>query len=150
LSYGFTYFKVMLSVFKQVYSGVNNSGLMGIDCEENIHIPTQLPFSNVDISILLGNSIDNAIEAAGKVKKGKNVKIYMVYDKNILLITITNPFVGTLIKDSQGVIKTTKKDKDNHGFGLESIRRVVEKYHGSVVIEDTDNQFVLKVMLVNL
>lgn len=124
--------------------------LMGIDCEVNIHIPTELPFSNVDISILLGNSIDNAIEATDKVEKDKNVKIYMVYDKNILLITITNPFVGTLIKDSQGIIKTNKKDKDNHGFGLESIRKIVQKYHGSVVLEDTDNLFVLKIMLVDL
>lgn len=124
--------------------------LLEIECTVDIHIPTEWSFVNADISILLGNSIDNAIEAADKVEKDKNVKIYMAYEKNILLITIINTYTGKLIKDKQGVIKTSKNDKNNHGFGLESIRKIVEKYHGSVVIEDNHNQFALKMMLIDV
>lgn len=124
--------------------------LMGIDCTVDIHIPTELPFANADISILLGNSIDNAIEATDKVEKDKNIKIYMVYEKNILIITIINPYNTKLIKDKQGIIKTSKSDKNNHGFGLESIKKIVEKYCGSVVIEENNNQFTLKMMLIDI
>lgn len=121
-----------------------------IKCEINVHIPMQLPFENADVSVLLGNVIDNAIEAASKISSNRFIKIYMSYDKNILLITVINSFDGGIIRDKSGKLKTSKKDKHNHGFGLNSIEKIVHKYHGSVVIENSLSEFKIKMMLLDM
>lgn len=120
-----------------------------IDCQVNIHIPTKLPFEMADLSVLLGNVIDNAIEANGDNVVNKYVKIYMVYDKNILIIIVINSYDGKLEKDKAGKIVTRKKDRHTHGFGLNSIENIVKKYHGSIVIENNSEEFKIKLILID-
>ena len=66
-----------------------------IDFNIDIHIPIELPFSNADLSILLGNILDNAIEASSRLPESRRkIKIYICYDKNVLIITIINNYLG--------------------------------------------------------
>lgn len=120
----------------------------GIKFEANIQIPMQLPFSGADISILLGNIIDNAIEASMDIpERERYIKYYMKFDRNVLIVTVINAFNGVLLRNKNGKIVTNKGDSRNHGIGLESVRKVADKYHGSVVIEEKNKTFIIKVIL---
>jgi len=121
-----------------------------IKFEADIHIPVQLPFSGADICILIGNILDNAIEASMRLKEEERyIGFFMKYDKNYLVITAMNAFNGKLVRNSAGKIMTDKGEPENHGIGLESVRKIAEKYHGSVVIEEKGN-FKIKVVLCDL
>ena len=122
---------------------------LGIECAADIHIPMQLPFEMADMSVLLGNVLDNAVEANNDSVAEKYIKIYMAYDKNILIITVINSYDGTLLRDKTGKILTRKSDQNAHGFGLVSVERIVQKYHGSMVIEETSEEFKIKLLLVD-
>lgn len=124
---------------------------LGIKLEIDIHIPMQLPFESADLSILLGNIFDNAIEASMLISKEKRcIKYFMKYENNMLIITVVNAFTGKLLKNRNGRIVTNKEDSERHGIGLESVRKVAEKYHGSVVIETRQETFIIKTILCDL
>lgn len=121
-----------------------------IKFEADIHIPMQLPFKGADICILIGNILDNAIEASVQLKEEERyIGFFMKYEKNYLVITVMNSFNGKLVRNGTGKIMTNKGEPENHGIGLESVRKIAEKYHGSVVIEEKGN-FKIKVVLCNL
>lgn len=122
-----------------------------IKFECDIHIPMQLPFWSADISILLGNILDNAIEASIQIQEEKRyIKCFMKYEKSILIITVINAFSGEVIRNRDGKIVTSKGNSTNHGIGLESVRKVTDKYNGSLVIEIKPETFIIKIILCNL
>lgn len=120
----------------------------GIDFSVNLTIPMKMPFRGADICLILGNLLENAVEAAQKVEEEKYIRLRMKYDKNNLLIYVENNYKGTLIKTREKRLKSTKPNAGNHGVGLPSVYRTVAKYHGLVVIEDSEpNRFLIKVVL---
>ena len=74
----------------------------------------------------------------------------MKYERNILIITVINTFNGVLIRNKNGKIVTKKGDFRNHGIGLESVKKVANKYRGSVVIEERNKTFIIKIILCDL
>lgn len=121
-----------------------------IDFKLDIHIPVILPFEEADLSILVGNILDNAIEAVKILPEEERlIKLYVKYDKNILIITAINPFDHELLKDKKGQIVTSKGDRENHGIGLKSMKKIAQKYYGSVVTEVEDGRFIFKVILLD-
>lgn len=122
-----------------------------IKFECDIHIPMQLPFRSADISILLGNILDNAIEASMQIEEEKRyIKYFMKYEVNTLIITVINAFNGDIIRNRDGKIITNKGDPWNHGIGLESVKKVADRYHGSVVIETKSENFKIKIILCDI
>lgn len=120
----------------------------GIDFSIDINIPIRMPFKGADICLILGNLLENAVEAARKVERNKYIRIRMKYDKNNLLLYIVNNYSGELIKDKSNGYKSTKVDSENHGVGLASVHRTVAKYHGVVVTDDSmPEKFLVKVVL---
>lgn len=102
----------------------------------------------VYINISIGNLLENAVEAAEKVRENKYIKIKMKYDKSNLLIFLINSYQGQLIKMKDKSLKSTKSDVGNHGVGLPSVYRAVAKYHGTVTIDDSiPEQFGIRVVL---
>lgn len=85
-----------------------------------------------DLVCIFGNALDNAVEALKKVKS-ENKIIYMKSTKlaNYTVIRVSNQFSGT-IHEEGGRILTEKEDKENHGIGLYSIKKSVEKYGGNI------------------
>lgn len=115
--------------------------------KHDIHIPMILPFDGADICILLGNILDNAIEASVKMPEGqREIEFFMKFEKNILHLTAINTFRGELRRGKKGEILTDKSESQNHGIGLHSIRKVADKYLGSVVI-DASERFIIKVIM---
>lgn len=114
----------------------------------NICVPMMMPFKGADICLILGNLLENAVEAAQRAEGNKYIKIKIKYDKNNLLVYVTNNYKGTLVKTKDYRLKSTKPDAENHGVGLASVNRAATKYHGTVMIEDSVPEcFTVRVLL---
>lgn len=112
----------------------------GIRFSTLLQIEKDLPIAPVDICVIFGNALDNAIEACGKVKTAdKHIDVVMIQQEDEVFCKITN----TTFAPTQGTLKTTKADKENHGFGLMNLKRVLEKYDSEPIIETTNCQFTL-------
>lgn len=74
----------------------------------------------------------------------------MNYDKNILIITVINSYDGILTKDKNGKLLSRKENTDTHGFGMNSINNIVSKYKGTMVIDNNDKEFILKMFLMDI
>lgn len=112
----------------------------GVRFSTLLQIEKDLPIAPVDICVIFGNALDNAIEACGKVKTAdKYIDVVMIQQEDEVFCKITN----TTFAPTQGALKTTKADKENHGFGLMNLKRVLEKYDSEPIIETTDCQFTL-------
>lgn len=120
----------------------------GIEFIVKLEIPMILPFENADKCIVLGNALDNAMEANIRADIEKRyVKLNMRMDMNNLVIVIENSFNGQISKDKKGKILTIKTNKINHGFGLDSIQKVVNKYHGFMRTSYTETVFTIEILL---
>jgi len=118
----------------------------GIETELDLKIPYQLNIRPYDIGVILGNLLDNAITAASQSENDKNIKIIIYFEKSNLSITIINTFNGIINKDGEKY-KTTNDDKSNHGLGLISVEKVLEKYDGEINLSNTDCSFTVKVLI---
>lgn len=98
----------------------------------------------VDLYTLVGNALDNAIEAVLPLPAAERLIRLRVQEKaGLVFLQIDNPYGGALeLRD--GLPLTRKADKQNHGFGLKSIRDVAEKYHGFLNLETEGGLFVLR------
>jgi len=121
-----------------------------INLDIYLSIPEELNVEVVDIAIILGNLLDNAMDAVAKVSE-KMIKLSIVYDRECLLIKIENTFDGTVeyIKgtDNEGKRISTRKNGSGHGHGIKNIRKSVEKYNGYMDVSHTGNVFSVGVML---
>lgn len=109
----------------------------GIEFKTELCIPRVMPFKEADISLILGNLLENAIEGASKAEKEKYVTLKIKYDRNNLLITVENNYKEKLLKSNEKKLLSTKEDAINHGIGLVSVDRAIRKYRGMMFIEDT-------------
>lgn len=118
-----------------------------IDFQAELSVPMEMAFKGADISLILGNLLENAVEGAEKSTKRKYIKLSVKYDRKNLLITIENSYGGKL-KRVKEELRTTKEDAANHGIGLASVRRAARKYQGTVFIDDTVQEcFLVRVVL---
>lgn len=100
-----------------------------------------------DIYSLFGNIIDNAIEAVQGLEEGKRVIGLRVRAVNDLLsINANNYYEKTIEFSRNGMPKTTKLDKEFHGYGLKSVKSVCERYDGDLSISAENNVFNINIM----
>ena len=104
--------------------------------------------STVDLYSLMGNVIDNAVEAAMRVEdRAKRVICLNIKAANNLLsVHIENYFDGK-ITFKGGLPVTTKGDERLHGFGMKSVRAITEKYDGNMTARAADGIFKLDILL---
>lgn len=122
-----------------------------IDVDYDIEIPVKLQFEDVDLCIIVGNALDNAIDAAKRVLEKAYIYIEMKFKQGNLVFKIINSFDGTLEYDKTGKnLKTRKKDKENHGLGLGLIEETAQKYNGLVELKITEKEFIISVLLYQL
>ncbi len=114
-----------------------------IEFKVNIQIPENLGIEPSDAAAVLGNALDNAIEACEKVKNRKRrIELSIMYDVGAIICKIKNTAAAY-----NALLKTTKTDIQNHGFGIESIKSVVKKYSGVYKIEYKDDDFILSFVI---
>lgn len=118
----------------------------GISFEAHV-LTESFPIDEETICIVLGNALDNAIEACSQVDEGsRSISVSISEEDTNLFIMIQNPYAGTICKQN-GIPQSTKGDPLRHGFGLSSIMRVVRQQHGIVDIDTSDHQFSLSILL---
>lgn len=102
-----------------------------------------------DLYSLFGNALDNAIEAVTKIDdvNGRIIGLRIHSVGQLVTVNIKNSFQGEIDFDENGFPKTTKEDKNYHGYGLKSIRYVVEKYEGSVAVQVEEGAFNLNILV---
>lgn len=109
----------------------------GIDISWKIQIPEHLDIPVFDINVILSNLFENALNALADVTE-PTFHIMMKYDRGILCISTQNNCSGK---------KRTFGASEGHGFGLKNIRRIAEKYHGSLTVTERDGDFQISVLL---
>lgn len=95
---------------------------------------------------LLSHGLNNAIEACEKVEGDRLIELRILNEERELIISIENTVEqDVVITDS--AIPTTKKDQENHGIGLESIKTIVEQFGGQIFLESANKMFKLLIVL---
>lgn len=118
----------------------------GINVDVTAIVPQEVPFSGIDLSVLIGNLLDNAMEACLQQDNVNErfIRIYIDIVKKQLYISVTNSMNGKAKKIGLQYI-TTKEGV--HGFGLLRIDRIVKKYGGFINRQNEDGVFATEVML---
>ena len=102
-------------------------------------------FDPIDISVLFGNLVDNAIEAAEKTKRRRiSIDVYTTGD--YLSVSISNSIEKSVLTDNKK-LETSKKNKDLHGIGLKSVRTLVKKYNGMINFEEKEQEFICNILI---
>jgi len=110
---------------------------LGIKISIKADLPSDFNFSPFDLTVILGNLIDNALQAVSQVENNMFIDLRMKCSKRMLIIKMSNPY-KVVLKKEDGKFVTTKADKENHGWGLKNVNEVLEKYNGVSKI-DADN-----------
>lgn len=108
---------------------------LNIDFTFDIKVPKELPISDFDLCILLGNLLDNALEATTFVTKNSSfIQLQMCLLNTQLVIIVQNNFEQNP-KKRNGRFNTTKSDKLYHGLGLSNVEQVIHNYQGIINFE---------------
>lgn len=111
-----------------------------------IYIANEIPeFSDLDLCVLLGNALDNAIEG---VSGDGNNEIYLELRNvdNFFMISVKNTIINSVLEYNPNLI-STKNEKELHGLGILSMKEVVQKYNGSIEFYESDNKFCCDMLL---
>lgn len=110
-------------------------------------VPSALSISEIDLCIIIGNLLDNAMEACLKQTEGSDrfIRVFIGILKGQLYISISNSVGGEMKRWGKNYITT--KRSETHGFGLMRIDRIANKYDGYVNRQSEDGVFATEVML---
>lgn len=111
---------------------------LGIPADLQVNLPEKLDISDTDLCALLGNALDNAMEACAKVK-APDIRLRCRMDKGMLMLMVSNPLPG----DEKPGLGTTKADGKNHGFGLPGMAEIARRCGGSLDTCTIDGRFEL-------
>lgn len=119
----------------------------GMKVNLQLTVPERLAIDAFDLVVIVGNLWDNAVDAILKLSDTeKELSLTIRYSKGRLLINVTNPYTGLLLQEN-GRFKTNKKNAQKHGIGLESVRTIVQKYHGEMDILTENEIFSVHIIL---
>ena len=118
-----------------------------IKVKTEIAVPNQINIETTDLVAILGNLIDNALNALADVPEDRrSLTIKVVFSQERLIIRTSNPYVGEVMcKD--GKIISAKRNTKQHGYGLNNIAKAVNKYKGYIDIDYTGNNFTVDILM---
>ena len=122
---------------------------------DRLLLPQGIQIHSYDIGIILGNAVDNAIEACRKLKAKEPgtdafIRISSLQKGNLLILKVENSFDGRVMRKLRNEFPMTDKvDRENHGIGLINIKSTAEKYQGTMDFKVNGRVFILSVMMKN-
>ena len=110
-------------------------------------VPAELKISEIDLCVIIGNLLDNAMEACLRQDEGEErfIRVYIGTLKQQLYLCVTNSVGGEVKKVGSTYLST--KDSTSHGYGLMRIDRLADKYGGYVNRQNEPGAFATEVML---
>lgn len=116
----------------------------GITFIVNATIPKKCCVSEIDMSNILGNLIDNAMESS-QGEEEPYIDLTIRQEKAFLVIKIINQYSRELSEK----LKTTKKNQEFHGIGIRSVKSIVKKYGGEFLIDKKGIDMIVKILIPN-
>lgn len=118
----------------------------GIEVRADAHIPVKLAVSELDLCCIIGNLMDNAIEACANLpEERRRVRVYMDMKGTQLYISVTNFAPGGKLKKSGGRFATTKGA--DHGLGLVRVDAIVDRLGGYLSRNSEEGAFTTEILL---
>ncbi len=115
--------------------------------QSDFYYPTGTNINAFDVSVILNNALQNAMENARK-SEAPYISVLSYHRNHAYMIEISNSFTGNLQWDEERGLPVTSKEKtEGHGYGLSNIRMVARKYAGDIAIDVKDHEFHLSIML---
>ena len=124
---------------------LRNAEELGIQATVDVAVPEILNIEIVDIVTIIGNLLDNAIQAMLKTKQERSLFLKVFFTKGRLIIAVRNTFDGK-VNYQNGKIITSKKEL-NHGHGLNNIENALKRYNGSMRLDHDAMIFSVHAML---
>lgn len=123
--------------------GKAEEGDIEVSCRIVVVIPEYLEY---DLSILLANLFDNALEACEKNKIPSQVILTISEIAGYYKVVIKNTIQDSILKRNHQ-LKSHKKNNKEHGWGLKSVREIVERHDGMIDIYEKNSMFIVSVLL---
>lgn len=159
-------FELYEAVLKEVktQSAIVSTGNIGVDSvlnykinvaqqkeiivEKDIKAVGKITVNDRDMNRLVGNLLDNAIEAVERLDtKQKKIYVKLRADKAAFLLEVKNPYQGEKRQSEDGTPRTTKGDKENHGMGFKIVSDIIRKYHGKLEVKEEESVFSVSAFL---
>lgn len=134
----------IVSIDSLLNTKISQAKQSGIDIKFTSFLTDHITVNDIDLCVILGNLLDNSIEACLVDMKSdkKAINAQMLQEDGRIIIKISNTYEN---KAFDG--KTSKKDKIHHGFGLQNVKELIEKYEGYYLVDRKDNIYSTTIIL---
>lgn len=120
----------------------------GCRVEAHIHIPEDLPYEEMDVCIILANTLENAINACRDGAEGeRDIRIRMILTENNRLVLSINNSCSQCVKLDANGLPVVPHPEEKHGLGLRSVRTVIDTYNGLLSGKWEDGRYYLNAVL---
>ena len=128
-------------------SKISIAAKLNVRLNVKANVPEDLPLSDVELCSVLGNMLDNAVEACASLPEQERfIRVYIGRLKGQFYLSVQNS-AGEVRKEKTGCYISTKEDSGQHGYGLFRIDRIAKKYGGYVNRQDEEGIFATEIML---
>ncbi len=103
---------------------------------------------SMDMCVIVGNLLDNAIEATVQCQQEGVIELHMASIANTITVHVSNRYVHSIAVSGDQLL-STKANGSQHGYGLSSVKALAHKYGGAVSIDYSSNTFTVDVVLVS-
>lgn len=120
---------------------------LGIIFEIQLDDMSELKLEDKEICVLFSNLLDNAIEANQKVREQRWIRLCGERKGHMFILNMSNA-VGEKVCFEGEKLVSSKPNKELHGFGLQSVHRIVEKYQGEQRVVADERRFLITIYLI--
>ncbi len=120
----------------------------GINLSFSVKISDKINIDLLELGVLIGNALDNALEATEALENDADKAIFasIITMGGRIVISVENPVKAEV--DTRRIV-TAKADKNNHGYGIKSIRTIAQKYDGDAFVSCDGNIFTISINICN-
>lgn len=108
---------------------------------------SQIKITDEDIVVILSNLLNNAIEACEKCEEKRNIKLKLVIENGMTIISVKNTYMGNIIYYKDTIMTTKSLNREEHGIGINNIIETIKKYDGSYVIRSENQEFYFSILI---
>lgn len=110
-----------------------------------VAVPEKLELSAYDMNIILGNIIENAIEAQKEVN-APGIDLVISYSMDSLFIELSNTY-SHKVRFKEGLPVTTKRPTSEHGYGIRNVKKVLDKYTNTLDFDCSGERFTVRILM---
>jgi len=128
---------------------INKANGLDIKVLLEMNIPADISFDSSQVSALIGNALDNAIDACRQVTdRPREISVNIRQHFRQIFIDVSNPYIGKIVVEDGMTIASSKNvNYNDHGIGLLRMKEIVEENYGELYIETKDGVFYLSAQL---